>query len=760
MATISEALAIAIQHHQAGRLQAAEQIYRQILQAEPHQADAWHLLGLMAHQLGKHGIAVDFIGRAIGLKGSASAFHNNLGEAYRALHRIPEAVACYRRALELEPDVAEVHDNLGITLKAQGKLDEAIACYRRAIELKPDFAEAQYNLGIALQDQGNLDEAIACYRRALQLRPDLAEAHVNLGNALKDQGKLDEAVACYHRAMELKPDFAEAHSNLGNALKDQGKLDEAVACCRRALQLSPDFAEAHYNLGIALKDQGRLDEAAVCYRRAVELKPDLADAHVNLGIALKDQGTLDEAVASYRRALEVKPNFAEVHCNLGDAFKDQGNLDEAIACFRRALELKPDYADANSSLVYALQFCPGYDARTLYEEHRRWNRQHAVPLAKSIQPHLNDRSPDRRLRIGYVSPDFRDHCQAFYTVPLFSSHDHERFEIVCYADVARPDSVTERLRSCADAWRSITGLDHEQVAEWIRRDGIDILVDLTMHMARNRLLVFARKPAPVQACWLAYPGTTGLSTIDYRLTDPYLDPPGLYDRFYSEESIRLPDSFWCYDPLDNQPAVNALPALGKGQITFGCLNNFCKVNAALLKIWARVLKAVDRSRLVILAGEGMHRRHALDLLFEEGVAGDRVKFVAKQPRPQYLRYYHGIDIALDTVPYNGHTTSLDSFWMGVPVVTLVGPTVVGRAGLCQLMNLSLPELIASNPEQYVRIAVELAQDLSRLGELRATLRERMQASPLMNAPRFARNLEAAYRTMWQRWCASCVVKTT
>ena len=357
------------------------------------------------------------------------------------------------------------------------------------------------------------------------------------------------------------------------------------------------------------------------------------------------------------------------------------------------------------------------------------------------------------MKVGYVSPDFRDHCQAFFVVPLFSAHDHKDFEIVCYSDVVRPDRITERLRSFVDAWRNIVGVGHEQVAQQIRGDGIDILVDLTMHMARNRLLVFARKPAPVQACWLAYPGTTGISTIDYRITDPYLDPPGLYDALL-RGGIRSPAGFLLVlRSARREPAVNALPAAANGYITFGCLNNFCKVNPFVLKVWARVLDAVDHSRLTLLAHEGSHRRHALDLLAEEGIARDRVRFLDYQPRPQYLRYYHDIDVGLDTVPYNGHTISLDSFWMGVPVVTLVGQTVVGRAGLCQLTNLGLPELIASSPEQFVRIAVELAQDLPRLSNLRGTLRQRMQNSPLMDATRFARNLEAAYREMWRRWCA-------
>ncbi len=315
----------------------------------------------------------------------------------------------------------------------------------------------------------------------------------------------------------------------------------------------------------------------------------------------------------------------------------------------------------------------------------------------------------------------------------------------------RHDDLTDRFRVHADVWRDTAALSDEQLASQVREDGIDILVNLTLHMARNRLLVFARKPAPVQVTFAGYPGTTGLDAIDYRITDRHLDPPGLFDHCYSEKSIRLPDSFWCYDPLESDAAVNALPAAANGRVTFGCLNNFCKVNPLVFKLWARVLKAVEPSRLLILADEGSHRRRTLDLLAKEGVPSERMEFVAHQPRPRYLTYYHGIDIGLDTVPYNGHTTSLDSFWMGVPVVTLVGQTVVGRAGFSQLMNLGLPELIAASPEQYVRIAAELAGDLPRLADLRATLRQRMGASPLMDAPRFARNVEAAYQAMWRRF---------
>jgi len=373
MATTPEALAIALQHHQAGRLQAAEQLYRQILADQPNQIEAIHLLGVLAHQVGKHAIAVKYIERAIALNGTEATFHNNLGEAFRALRRVPEAIACYRRALELKPDVAAVHCNMGNALNDQGKPNEAIACYRRALELKPDFAEVWYNLGNALKAQGRLEEAVACYRRTLELKPDYAEAHSNLGVALNEQGKLDEAVECCRRALELKPEFAEAHNNFGIALKDRGMLIEAIACCRRALELKPDFTEAHYNLGNALSELGKPNEAADCYRRALELRPDYAEAYSNLGNALREEDKMDEAVVCCHRALELRPGLAEVHYNLANALKDQGKLHEAIAGYRRALELKPDFAEAQGNLGSVLEDMGDFQAA---EERFRAALQH------------------------------------------------------------------------------------------------------------------------------------------------------------------------------------------------------------------------------------------------------------------------------------------------------------------------------------------------------------------------------------------------
>ena len=639
-----------------------------------------------------------------------------------------------------------------VQLHASGQLELAERIYRQILASEPNHAEALHLLGVIAHQTGNSEASIDYITRSIQQNPTLPAAHGNLAIAYHDLHRYPEAIASYRKALELLPNDLETLVNLGVALRNMGSGQEAVGYFQRAIELMPDCVEALNNLGIELTDQGRLDEAIECFNRAIQSRPESAELFNNRGNTLKRRGDLDEAVASYQRAIQLRPDYAEAYNNLGNAQKDQGKLDEAIASFDRACQSSPGFAAADSNRIYSHLFSPEANRTSILEAHRRWNQVHAVPLKASIQPHRNSRVPNRRLRIGYLSPDFRDHCQALFTTPLFQSHDHAAFEIFCYSDVSHPDGATTRLRSCVDRWKSVVGMDDDRVAEMIRQDEIDILVDLTMHMAYNRLLVFARKPAPVQVCWLAYPGTTGLSTMDYRLTDPYLDPPGLFDDSYSEESIPLPATFWCYDPLDDDSTVNPLPADRNGFITFGCLNNFCKVNSAVIDLWIRVLNAVDRSRLVILCNEGSHRQNTLDTLACGGIEGCRVTFVSLKPRQEYLANYYGIDVGLDTFPYNGHTTSLDSYWMGVPVVTLVGKTVVGRAGFSQLMNLGLPDLIGKDPNEYVSIVEQLARSPDRLRELRSTLRQRMKSSALMDAPRFAKDIEAAYREMWCRWC--------
>ena len=384
-----------------------------------------------------------------------------------------------------------------------------------------------------------------------------------------------------------------------------------MASFLEAIRLRPDLAEASNNLGSILQQQGRLREAEVHLRRALLLKPDSAEIAFNLGLLMWKLEKVEESIACNQQAIRLKPDYAEAHANLGNGLMERGQLDEAIAAYRVALQLKPEAAHIHSNLIRILHYHPGYEPQAIREECRHWNSHHAEPLTRDIRPHTNVPDPERRLRIGYVSSEFRDHVDSFFTVPLLSNHDHRRFEISCYAQVERPETLTEPLRGYADVWRNISGLSDQQAAELVRHDQIDILVDLKVHTADNRLLLFARKPAPVQVSWLGYPGTTGLTTIDYRLTDPYLDPPGLFDAFSAEESLRLPDTFWCYDPLTDEPPINGASCTESGAITFGCLNNFCKVNDGCLALWARVLRAVPRSRLLLQAPRGPARDKVL-----------------------------------------------------------------------------------------------------------------------------------------------------
>jgi predicted O-linked N-acetylglucosamine transferase (SPINDLY family) len=486
--------------------------------------------------------------------------------------------------------------------------------------------------------------------------------------------------------------------------------------------------------------------------RAVALDPNLAEPHNNLGNALKESGRLDEAIAAFGRAIALGPHLAEPHHNLGGVFREQGRLDDALACFRTAVALRPDEKAAASSLLYTLHSHPDYDAQALLAEHRRWAGRHAAPLAAEIRPHANDRTPGRALRIGYASPDFRAHPVGHMLLGLFAHHDHAQFQVIAYSDVRRPDALTHELKPLADTWHDTAGLGDAQLADCIRADRIDILVDLALHTAGNRMLVFARKPAPVQVTMLGLPATTGLATIDYRLTDPYLDPPGITDADYIEQSIRLPHCFWLFPPPHEAPPVGALPALSNGFVTFGCLNQHIKVTRPALELWIQILQALPASRLVLQSLPGTHLDAIRARFAAEGIAGARLDFVPRAGRIAYFCRYLEFDLALDPFPYNGHTSTLDALWMGVPVITLAGRTAVGRGGASILSNAGLTEFITRTPEQYVATAVAWGTDLPRLAQLRAELRQRVRTSPLIDGRQYAADVEAAFRRMWTTWC--------
>jgi protein O-GlcNAc transferase len=796
--TNQELLKSALRHHHAGRMADAESSYRKILAQEPDHPDALNLLGMLAHQCGNHTTAERLIGQAIAVRPNEASYRFNLGLTLMAQNKLDESIAAYRRTVALKPDWAEAHNNLGTVLQERGYVDQAVESFNRALELQPGNADFHYNLGNSLLRLERMDEAATKFRDAIALRPNYAAAYSNLADVLCTLNRMPEALTAAQEAVRLRPEYPDALNNLGSILFCLERMDEAIVAFERAIAIQPNFVDAHNNLGNALNGIGKFEKAVSAYQRALALEPNRVDILCNLSGALRsdkqfdaaleavrqavalrpdDPSTwqavaavhsaneeLDEAVTAYRQALARAPTSHAAHTDLGNALMTAGRLTEAIDCYDHAAELGPNDFVAASNRLFTLQFHPDYDAQRQLAEHRIWDQKYAGALRDAIAPHANDRSPDRRLKIGYVSPDFREHCQALFTEPLLANHDHEHFEIFCYSAVVRPDAITNRLKSYADVWRSTRGMADAAIADLVREDGIDILVDMTMHMANCRPLLMARKPAPVQVAWLAYPGTTGMATMDYRLTDPYLDPENLHDDRYSERSIRLPDTFWCYDPRameadsspggEPMPEPGPLPASLKGYVTFGCLNNFCKVNDAVLERWTRIMREVDRSRLRLLAPNGQARQRTRDRIAEFGVSGERIDFVARQSRRAYLREFDHIDICLDTLPYNGHTTSLDSFWMGVPVVTQVGNTVVGRAGLSQLSNLKLTELAATSEDDFVQLAVEWSRDLPRLAELRRTLRPRMLASPLCDGKRFARSIESAFRTMWRQWCVA------
>jgi protein O-GlcNAc transferase len=562
-------------------------------------------------------------------------------------------------------------------------------------------------------------------------------------------GRLGEAEQGYRAILACAPEHADSLNLLGVIALQIGDLPSALALVRRAVELRPDAAVCRNNLGQVLARHGRDDEAAECYEAAIRLDPTYAEAHNNLGVLRARRDRLAEAEALYRKAVELDPNYAEPHTNLGNLLKDRGELDAAIASYRRAVEIRPDLSQLHSNLLLTLHYHPGRSPAELLREHLVWAERHVAPLRPARRPHANVADPERRLRVGYVSPDFREHPVARFMLPLLQEHDREQVEVCAYSDVAAPDPVTAIVRRHADQWRDVTALGDDALAEAVRADGIDVLVDLAAHSGHNRMLAFARKPAPVQLTYLAYCSTTGNDAIDYRITDRFLDPPGA-EGCYTEASIRLPHCYWCYSapPLSRPPATRR-----PGPPTFGCLNNFAKVSDVTLALWARLLRRVPEAELLLYARTEAHRERVHRALRAGGVDEGRATFVGRQSLALYLETYRDVDVALDPYPYGGGTTSCDALWMGVPVVSLAGPTAVSRAGATLLSNVGLERLVATTEEQYVERAAELIRDQARLAELRRELRRSLESSPVMNAPQFARDFEAALRAAWRAWCA-------
>lgn len=756
-ASIPERLKTAIDAHQNGRLSQAETIYQEILEIEANHADALHLLGVIHYQRGSLALAVDLIKKAIAAKPSSPVYFSNLGNALKNMGRLEEAEASYRKALELKPDYAEAHCNLGNTLRDMKRLKEAETSFRRALKIKPDFIEAHNNLGTALWDMGQIKEAETSYRKALQIRPDYAEAHNNLGTALRDMNRLEEAEACFRQALQLKPDYAEAHSNLGNTLRDAGRMTEAESSYRQALQIKPNFAGAHRNRGLALKDLGRYKEAEVCFRRALELKPDDAVTYSDLGNTLRDMDRFAEAEASFRRALEIKPDYALACFNLENIFKDTGRLDEAEAIYHRGLEIQPDHTEAYSNLLFAMNYNVRHKPRHLVEIARGFGQMLNRKIGKCFSDWQYLPRPDRLL-VGFVSGDLRNHPVGFFLESILSNIDHSRMKLIAYPTDHRTDEFTALLRPCFADWKPLLGLNDEAAARLIHADGVHVLLDLSGHTARNRLPVFGWKPAPVQASWLGYFATTGVAQMDYILVDEIGTPRGQEFQF-TEKVWRLPDTRLCFTPPNETTPVSSLPALDADghNLTFGCFQTLSKVNDGVMALWGRVFAALPEARLRWQCrqfGDSRALEQTQARLAGHGIAPSRVSLLGKVSRGAYLAAHNEVDAILDTFPYPGGTTTCEALWMGVPTLTLAGDTLIARQGASLMTAAGLPGWVATSEDDFVARAIAFTgnrEALSRLARLRAELRGIVAASPLFDAPRFARHFEAALWEMWKRW---------
>ena len=570
-------------------------------------------------------------------------------------------------------------------------------------------------------------------------------------------GRLREAESLYREILAQQPEHAGALHGLGMLAQHAGQIAAAIDLLRRAVAIEPSWAEAYFNLGNVLFHSGNAAEAVKALRRAAELAPNSAAAYNSLGAASALAGDFDSAITAYRRALELCPDLSAIYLNLGHALGATGRAEEAMEAFRRGAAGGDAHAAEN--VLLTMHYVPGIHPAQILEEHRRWGENFVRSIGAVVQAHANDRSPDRRLRIGYVSADFNAHPAGRFLLPLLENHDQTNVEAFCYSNVSKPDFMTERFRSLKHVWRDISSLSDNQATQLIQQDKIDILLDLSLHSDGNRLGIFARKPAPIQATWLGYASTTGISTIDYRLSDPYLDPAGT-DGNYVEKTWRLPRCFWCYQPPQIPAEITPLPAQSRGTVTFASFNNFMKVSPPALRLWSRILPSIPGSRMIVHAPVGSHRQRVTEIFSAAGVEPSRLEFFEFLPTDQFLRLHQQVDIALDPFPFNGGTTTCDALWMGVPVVSLRGATAVGRAGASILSNVGIAELIAEYEDQYFSIATGLARDLTKLAARRSALRHKMLASPLADARRFASDMETAYRQMWVSWCEAQCLRLT
>ncbi|KAL3642700.1 hypothetical protein CASFOL_013515 [Castilleja foliolosa] len=719
-------------------VEAAEKMYQKALKADPSYKLAAECLA----------IVLTDIGTSLKLAGNAK-----------------EGIQKYYEAIKIDYHYAPAYYNLGVVYSEMMQYDTALNCYERAAIEKPMYAEAYCNMGVIYKNRGDLESAIACYKRCLTVSPNfeiaknnMAIALTDLGTKVKLEGDIHQGVSYYKKALNYNWHYADAMYNLGVAYGETLKFDMAIVFYELAFHFNPHCAEACNNLGVIYKDRDNLDKAVECYQMALSIKPNFSQSLNNLGVVYTVQGKMDAAASMIEKAIVANPTYAEAYNNLGVLYRDAGNISLAVEAYEQSLKIDLDSRNAGQNRLLAMNYINEGTDDKLYEAHRDWGRRF-MSLFPQYTSWDNTKDPERPLVIGYVSPDYFTHSVSYFVEAPLLYHDYTNYKVVVYSAVVKADAKTNRFRDRVlkngGTWRDIYGIDEKRVASMVREEKIDILVELTGHTANNKLGMMSCRPAPVQVTWIGYPNTTGLPTIDYRISDALADPVDTKQK-HVEELVRLPNSFLCYTPSPEAGPVSPAPVLSNGFVTFGSFNNLAKITPRVLQCWAKILRAVPNSRLILKCkpfGCDSVRQQFLSTIEKLGLESLRVDLVPLIIfNHDHMQSYSLMDISLDTFPYAGTTTTCESLYMGVPCVTMGGSVHAHNVGVSLLKTVGLSNLVAKNEDEYADMALQLASDITALSKLRMKLRDLMLKSPLCNGSKFTQGLESSYRNMWRRYC--------
>lgn len=770
-----------------GDLFKAEECYNTILEKNPVNPHALLHIGIIHYKRNELTAADEFMTRAYKNGLRDESYYINYGLVCDKLNKYKEAEECYTNAISINPQIATAYFNKGLLLYKQFRFQESIECFAKSNELEPDSWLTEFQLGCSLQECKRYDESLTYLYKAQKKQPEHARTLCAIGMSLFRKYKYSEARDYVERAISKEPQNDVFLFNYGFILKESGEKLKAKAAFEQALEINSNNIEALLGLGRLLTELGDYDSCRELFQKAIDIKPDYYAPYASMGIsyyktstteaikwfdkaleinpnaddvyslkgyALNILGNTEEAEKSLRKAIELREDHAEYHQNLGNVLMVQAKIPEALEHCQKSIELNPNSSLAFSNLLLYMHYIPQSTKDDIWNLHKIYSKMFE-PKDLELRPYLSEPRKDRKIRIGLVSSDFRKHSVAYFIEPLLNKKDTTNYEYYTYANVKIPDVFSQRIANLSTKWQSILQLSDVQAAELIRNDQIDILIDLGGHTADNRLKLFCLKPAPIQVSWLGYPDTTGLNAIDYRIADEYTEPEGA-ENFSSEKIIRLPGGFHCYSALADSPDVAPLPSKKNGHITFGSFNNFAKCSNETIFLWSEIMKNVPNSKIVLKAlslGDKYVQEYAYKTFKTFGIERDRITMLARTSSlRKHFEKYGEIDIALDTYPYNGTTTSCEAMWMGVPLVSFFGPNHASRVGLSLLSHVGLQQLAAGSPEDYVNKAVALANEEELRTELRATMRQRLINSPILNAEHFARKFEAAMSAIWNVYC--------